>query len=79
MSLRIGTSAHSKAVFLIINHANKIVVMSQAWQCMPVILEVEEGGSGVEGYLWLHSEFESSLGSVRSCHKQTILAVTYES
>lgn len=47
--------------------------------CNLSTLEVEEGGSGVEGYLWLHSEFESNLGSMRSCHKQTILAITYES
>ena len=40
-----------------------------AQACDPHTQEVEAGGSGVQGHSQLHSEFQKSLGHMKSCLK----------
>jgi hypothetical protein len=42
--------------------SHKLDVVPQA--CNPSTREIEAGGSEVQGYLWLHSKSETSLGYI---------------
>lgn len=45
-------------------------ILNWAWQCMPVIWDVETEESGVQGPLELHSQFGDSQNYTRPCFKQ---------